>query len=251
MNNIIKKFKQKRKTANARKWKHKDGGKAFVKGVNVLDSNPNAYKYVKKKYKMRSAQQGTKFDWGQLASTGVNLLNSYLSTKASNKETDNDYQTQIASLELERNQKNKSIPYYAQMIAAKMQNKTDPENPNANAGVPSQILPYKIADYLQSQNDKEYNDKIKALEMRSQQLKDQSNTNFWMGAAQEGLGLLMNNIGKGTSNTSSNSGNLSSGTTPLTNSSININNQYSLMNQNPQYWNYSDNLSSFKNWTPK
>jgi len=38
--------------ASARKWKHKKGGKAFVNGVNVLDSNPNAYKYVKKKYKM-------------------------------------------------------------------------------------------------------------------------------------------------------------------------------------------------------
>ena len=52
MNDIIKKFKQKRKTANARKWKHKNGGKAFIEGVNVLDSNPKAYKYVKKKYKM-------------------------------------------------------------------------------------------------------------------------------------------------------------------------------------------------------
>lgn len=47
---------------NARRWKHKEGGKAFVTGVSVLDSNPDAYKYVKKKYKMRSAQQGTKLD---------------------------------------------------------------------------------------------------------------------------------------------------------------------------------------------
>ena len=41
---------------NARRWKHKEGGKTFIKGVNVLDSNSNAYKYVKKKYKMH--QQG-------------------------------------------------------------------------------------------------------------------------------------------------------------------------------------------------
>jgi len=27
----------------------KRGGKAFVNGVSVLDSNPDAYKYVKKK----------------------------------------------------------------------------------------------------------------------------------------------------------------------------------------------------------
>lgn len=46
----------------------KKGGKAFVNGVNVLDSNPKAYKYVKKKYKMQNkggliskAQEGTKF----------------------------------------------------------------------------------------------------------------------------------------------------------------------------------------------
>lgn len=38
--------------ANARKWKHAKGGKAFVNGVSALDSNPKAYKYVKKKYKM-------------------------------------------------------------------------------------------------------------------------------------------------------------------------------------------------------
>ena len=38
----------------------KKGGKAFIPEVNVLDSDPKAYKYVKKKYKMRSAQQGTK-----------------------------------------------------------------------------------------------------------------------------------------------------------------------------------------------
>ena len=44
MNNIIKKFKQKRKTANARKWKHKDGGKAFINGASILDNNLNAYK---------------------------------------------------------------------------------------------------------------------------------------------------------------------------------------------------------------
>lgn len=59
---------------NSRKWKHKDGGKAFVNGVNVLDSNPDAYKWVKKKYKMRSAQNGTKL--GQIATSIGNFLNS-------------------------------------------------------------------------------------------------------------------------------------------------------------------------------
>ena len=39
---------------NARRWKHRNGGKAFVEGVNILDSNPKAYKQVKKKYKMQN-----------------------------------------------------------------------------------------------------------------------------------------------------------------------------------------------------
>lgn len=46
--------------ANARKWKHEKGGKAFVNGVSILDSNPDAYKYVKKKIK--KAQNGDKVD---------------------------------------------------------------------------------------------------------------------------------------------------------------------------------------------
>lgn len=45
---------------NAAKWKHAKGGKAFVNGVSALDSNPKAYKQVKKKYKMH--QFGGYFD---------------------------------------------------------------------------------------------------------------------------------------------------------------------------------------------
>ena len=86
---------------NARKWKHKNGGKAFVEGVNVLDSNPKAYKYVKKKYKMRMAQNGTKVDWNSVANVGVNLLQSVIknkqisegakAAKAANKLTGRDF----------------------------------------------------------------------------------------------------------------------------------------------------------------
>lgn len=59
----------------------KKGGKAFVDGVNVLDSNPKAYKYVKKKYKMQNkgglipkAQEGTKFQ--NFLGKANNFLNS-------------------------------------------------------------------------------------------------------------------------------------------------------------------------------
>lgn len=70
----------------------KKGGKAFVDGVNVLDSNPKAYKYVKKKYRMQNnggliskAQEGTKFaQWlsknSGLIEGGLNLLGNGLQT---------------------------------------------------------------------------------------------------------------------------------------------------------------------------
>ena len=37
--------------ANARKWKHEKGGKAFIEGVNVLDSNPKMSKAASKRIK--------------------------------------------------------------------------------------------------------------------------------------------------------------------------------------------------------
>ncbi len=69
----------------------KKGGKAFVDGVNVLDSNPKAYKYVKKKYKMQNkgglipkAQKGSILQWmnnnrGWIEG-GLNLLGNGLQT---------------------------------------------------------------------------------------------------------------------------------------------------------------------------
>ena len=74
---------------NARHWKHKNGGKAFVEGVNVLDSNPKAYKYVKKKYKMRMAQDGTKFDWAStLGNVGSSILQGYFQNKKISREAE-------------------------------------------------------------------------------------------------------------------------------------------------------------------
>lgn len=54
--------------ANARKWKHKYGG--FVNGVSVLDSNSDAYKYVKKKIK--KAADGSQLTIGQKIGNAIN-----------------------------------------------------------------------------------------------------------------------------------------------------------------------------------
>lgn len=62
--------------ANARKWKHEDGGKvhqAFVNGVSILDSNPDAYKFVKRK--LHKAAKGDKTgNWFQRNSELLNTL---------------------------------------------------------------------------------------------------------------------------------------------------------------------------------
>lgn len=73
MNNIVKKFKQKREADNARHFKHKSGGPVFrFYGNNIMDSDADAYKYVKKKYKLRGAANGTKLDLINLGSTALN-----------------------------------------------------------------------------------------------------------------------------------------------------------------------------------
>lgn len=51
---------------------YKKGGKAFVPGISITDSNPNAYKYIKKHYKLKG-QYGTKLNFFQKAG---NFLNS-------------------------------------------------------------------------------------------------------------------------------------------------------------------------------
>ena len=103
--------------ANARKWKHEDGGKvkkhqAFVNGVSILDSNPDAYKYVKKKIKKAAdgdnsknwfsgvgnwlnKNQGTISTIGSTITNGIGLIkqNSELSAAkaAKKKELDAKY----------------------------------------------------------------------------------------------------------------------------------------------------------------
>lgn len=53
--------------ANVRKWKHKQGGKAFVSNVNVLDSNPDMYR---KKRKTVKAAGGWKTTWDNISKWG-------------------------------------------------------------------------------------------------------------------------------------------------------------------------------------
>ena len=61
--------------------KLKGKGKPFVKGVSILDSDPTAYKYVKKKYKMRQ-EGGTLNLASGLANTAFGMYAAYQHDKA-------------------------------------------------------------------------------------------------------------------------------------------------------------------------
>ena len=60
---------------NARHFKHKSGGKAFVEGVNVLDSNPRIYKY---QTKIKVSPRGVikKETGGSFVNNALNFINS-------------------------------------------------------------------------------------------------------------------------------------------------------------------------------
>lgn len=71
-------------STNARKWKHEDGGRvkkhqAFVNGVSILDSNPDAYKYVKKKIKKAAGGDNSK-NWFSGVGNWLNKNQNTIST---------------------------------------------------------------------------------------------------------------------------------------------------------------------------
>lgn len=173
----------------------RNGGKAFVEGVNVLDSNPKAYKYVKKKYKMRMAQKGAKFDWtSTLANVGSSILQEYFQNKKASKEAAASAETakqnykQEALSSLEETIKNKRTQ--RQNILNSIKNTAD--NPNAFGGV------FEDTFIRQGDNEaiNEYNQKIKnynsTIDTQLQAQESENTGNFISGIMQQGMGVLNN-----------------------------------------------------------
>lgn len=63
---------------NVRHWSHKKGGKAFYAGIDISDSNPNAYKHIKRQ--MKKAQEGTKLTFWQKAGNWMNNNSDLINT---------------------------------------------------------------------------------------------------------------------------------------------------------------------------
>ena len=170
--------------ANARKWKHKEGGKAFVKGVNVLDSNPDAYKYVKKKYKMRSAAEGMKMDWigtaGNLINNGMNIFKAIKSQKA----VDELKQANASKLNATKNQAIND--YYRKSLAIQSDrsdivNRTNAYNEATNSA--SQIV---------AQKQQELDQQVSQAEQANAAAQQEA----WTGAIKDLGGLAINALNK-------------------------------------------------------
>lgn len=84
---------------NSRRWKHKNGG--FISGVNVLDSNPTAYKYVKKKYKMteKKALGGNLLSGIQ---TGLSMVGNTVNSFNKNKQIKNQIKANNALIDAQK-----------------------------------------------------------------------------------------------------------------------------------------------------
>ena len=181
MNNIIKKFKQKRKTANARKWKHKDGG--------VIKADDGT--------KLTTGQKIGNFfnsNWGSfLTSAASNILNAkqqndQLSAqrdlfKSQNEETYNDLMQQLLSqYQLDqRNKYNKWIQDYQAGLTN--------DNPSQ---IVAQHQAYQQSVPSISNLEKQFKQKNKAIDQQLASQKADTWINTIGSIAQSGIGLLAN-----------------------------------------------------------
>lgn len=180
--------------ANARKWKHEKGG-AFVKGVNVLDSNPKAYKQVKKRYKMHQA--GGSFDWGGLAQAAVNTMSQIKSNSIRNKAIDQQIEANKAKLKAEKEQDKQFARQKADYVVRQW---ADQQQKDFNSGIGGQNvsdivtsnMKYNIANSLINPN---IDQKYKQTELELQQLKQNNTDNMISGISNNLLGLGMSLFG--------------------------------------------------------
>ena len=90
--------------ANARKWKHKKGGRAFVPGASITDSRPEAYWEIKKKKKTEWLEKkqlgGTVINESPIVANHFNWMNNAANYLAQKKQMEE----QKRALELQKQQ---------------------------------------------------------------------------------------------------------------------------------------------------
>ena len=161
--------------ANARKWKHKDGGVFKAADGTKLQ------------------KLGNTLNNSGLGEFLINGLASYKQNRAQNNYIDNYEQMQDASIEMERTQANKQNWKEALQLSNQFQQDNyDPENPNKFGGVFAQVIPYQIYNMLNYQTDQDFRNKKVQLKSQTQALKDQNTTNFITNLGGQAISFLGN-----------------------------------------------------------
>ena len=147
------------------------------------------YKYVKKNYKMRNAQEGAKMDWGKILS---NVGSSLLSTYISNKQISSNADIAKSSAELEYNDQLAKQNYQNRLAAKQfIENNTNPENPNAFAG---QIAFNSIMNMLSGAEaaslNQNFKRKITQIDNLAKQEQNENLTNTISSIMNQGMGLI-------------------------------------------------------------
>ena len=163
------------KAANARKWKHKKGG-------------------------VIKAQEGTKFNWGELIKTVGGIANNAMSTVSENKKL---------SAQAKQNKQEKVNPLdyitkYLQEIqesnlrsrqAARALGSTVNFNPDID-----KHFAYQLANQEVARKNSEIDKQNKLLDVQTENQKTSNWMNLFGNVAQTGLGYLTSNIGKKSTN---------------------------------------------------
>ena len=191
------------KAANARKWKHKEGG--IIKAEEGTKTN-----WVSKIGE--GINKGVNSKAGQYIAQGLQLgLGSIFggnnSSDISNVAKNYNIQQQNAYDEQE-----------LYKLYSLMKSSVDPENPNANKGVPMQILPGKIRDIEKRMLERQ----IQQEEINTQLKLDNQKSNLYQDIFSTALGVISNNNSNKTTknNTSQLNGSPSKTTITSTNNNI-------------------------------
>lgn len=233
------------------KLKVKKGGKAFINGVNILDSNPNAYKYVKKKYKMRSAQEGTKLNLFQKAGeflnsdTGQNVISGITSlfggiknsrnTSKNTQEAKNGLNAEYKQRKIQEiNERMRNVQQYLDQERNKYLNSANGESLHIGDIVEGQWREqFRRQAQQEIENDLQNWKNQELKKINDQAFAQQSENNK---SIMNGLGTLFNTVmlSKPKTTTSSNVENppnsVFKGTSPFQNNSIFKNQNYSFNN---------------------
>ena len=171
------------KSANARKWKHKEGGiiKA-TKGTDFKQTVSNA---------LGKVGNFLNSDWGKLAASGISSMFGGGNSEPSYNNNYSDIMTNTALQYMQNQQQENEVQSNYDKIMSKLH--FDPSNPNANGGSIVKNHVNYLAQAPVAAKQKEFNDNYKKfLDEQVKQKKTNYITNALTNTLQTGFDLALN-----------------------------------------------------------